>query len=183
MKKEFSKEEVIEILDDYHIKRGMNKNGFTDFLKEKGLLEEELEKGTWYKCKWEGKVGFICNQGYNETNKTNTGYGFNYGCEWSNFIGFSKPYRKAEKHEIEPLLIAEAKRRGLVEGVDAECAYDNEQETVRSHNELFEEEGTLWSHSTLCLFYEGKWAKPIVQEEMTFKAICKELGRTIKIVE
>ena len=162
--------------------------------------EEELEKGVWYKClrKIESdnhkSVAFLCYQGeYNGTvhpDNKGWGYGFNYRGEWNEeTILFERV--KATKEEREPLLIAEAKKRGLVEGVEVECSLDNESYKInKNYGYMYQiEHDDFWfedecgKYEAVRIYSNGKWATPITSEEMTVAQIEKELGRKIKIVK
>jgi len=181
----YSKEEVIELLHEYRQSSwvdGLTIQKLQSFLKEKGLTEE-LEKGVWYKSIGPfGGVAFAC---YAGDVKKNYGFGYNEVPTWHTFIEiYPNTAVKATKEEIEPLLIAEAKRRGLVKGVEVLCAQDDTEWTIkRDYTEGSFGVNCLTEGSGAYSFWNGKWATIITTEELTLEQVCKELKRNIKIVQ
>jgi len=189
MKKEFSKREVLDYLEEYRVhswKKGAAINQLDKFLKSKGLLDEELEKGVWYKSLtiFDQADALVVYDG------TGYGYGFNYQGNWDNSIAFHEEgATKATKEEIEPLLIAEAKRRGLVEGVEVKCLSFSKDDSVTIKRKYYmgtHSDFQLWTSSSdygICIYRRGKWATPITKTELTIERIQEKLGYKIKIVE
>lgn len=188
MKKNWNKKEVVELINEYENRirgRVVFEEEVNKFLKDKGLLEEELEKDVWYIRKGEeGCLAFFYNG--------DDSYGFNCFEDWRDKLDYTIKeiqnkydwYRKATKEEVEPLLIAEAKRRGLVEGVEFNDAWDGSKEIIGGGFMIDFSDGGLWSsEGKYCVFYEGKWATLIITEELTIEQIQEKLGYKIKIVE
>lgn len=162
--KEFTKKEVVELFEEYlsQGKDGNTKTIVNEFLKEKGLLEIELERGVWYKCDdGEDRVAFVCYVPHSKW-AGNYGYGFNYEGIWRDLgeykILMHTPL-KATKEELLPLFKAHAKQLGLVEGVEFEW------NTIRygkkiCENKFYFRRGVLYNNG-VTIFDNNKWATPI----------------------
>ena len=159
----YSKKEVVELTDDLlkHLK--IDRDSFTgdriiSFLKEKGLIESELEIGKWYHY---GTDLLVWNGGRST-------YGFSQGVDYLNNAYFTVDEAiPATDKEVEEALIKEAKKRGFNEGVKIKgfvCS-DEEVSTIT--------EGFVYSNGELrvnCsgdyytmrhIFEDGKWAEII----------------------
>ena len=114
----YSKEEVVGLIKEY----GDGMLPYHLFLKEKGLIEPELEIGKWYKR----SLGtLIC---YNGNTDLMSGYGFNMNGDWTNgnfpFGDEWCEWTEATDKEVETALIKEAKKRGFKEGASVTIKAD-----------------------------------------------------------
>ena len=153
----YSKKEVVELIWEFD-RGNLNPN---NFLKEKGLIESELEIGEWYHY---GADLLVWNGGLST-------YGFSLGVDYLNNAYFSVDEAiPATDKEVEEALIKEAKKRGFKEGVKIKgfvCS-DEEVSTIT--------EGFVYSNGELrvncsgdyytmrLIFEDGKWAD-IIEEE------------------
>jgi len=173
--KKYTKEEVVELLKEYQEYPYL----VDRFLKEKGLIKEELEVGVWYVPVDYGVKAFNYQGG--------SSYGFDVRGFWQSELdadNLLNEYTKATDEEIESLLIEEAKKRGLVEGFEYMSMIFNRLHQVESYD-IYNyniTRDTLYAGDN-SIYNSGKWATPITSEEMTLKDVCKELGRNIKIVK
>ena len=150
----YSKEEVVELFNDFSENYG--RNSYKEFLKEKGLIEPELEIGKWYHY---GTDLLVWNGG-------DLTYGFSLGVDYLNNAYFTVDNATpATDREVEEALIKEAKKRGFKEGVKfetldgSEVTFENTKVFERAiaffndHTEMYENGG--------CFFKDGKWAEII----------------------
>ena len=186
--KKYTEEEVIELFEEYlewkvsgQYYGKMSHPNF--FLKEKGLIKDNLEVGKWY---WlDNDKSFL----YFYTGKSVT-YGFNIAGTWSDTLSecdkISGNEIEATKEEVEEALIKEAKKRGFKEGVKI---YGRDYTVINNFfTRIFNNDLCLFMGSELgkniCIFEHGKWASIIEEaKELTIEQLQKELGYKIKIVE
>lgn len=138
----------------------------------------KLEVGKWYKCPELGKAIFRVTDIQSSEFKA---YGLNYRGEWTcegNWIGtVYKPTQEATREEVEAMLIAEAKKRGFVEGVIYDSLPHNffttNPQTKVDYIQYNKEENCLYSDYGV-IFDNGKWAT-IVPESKSKSDILTEL--------
>ena len=154
-------------------------------------FKQKLEAGKWYKhFDSDFKEFLFC---FSELGDKN--YGFNKVGKWSHELNvyekYSNKYIKATTEEVESMLIKEAEKRGLIEGIKVSkingfySGYNNNM-IIKKHeyslhnNTLF---ATSTNNYTIALFNEGKWATIVeTPKEMTLEEIEKQLGHKVKIV-
>jgi len=189
----YSKEEVVELFHEFYddwINNGatLSNRGYQKWLKEKGIIEPELEVGKWYKS---GKR-LVCYSGTYEKKDMMCGYGFGIGGRWrsgkTTTYGHSSAFREATHEEVEEALIAEAKRRGFKKG----CSFVplnndlliREYESPTSNSFVYFDcsIGLTMSddYSNVSIFNNGKWAEIIENPELeALEKKYKELGEEI----
>jgi len=191
--KKYTEEGVVELFEEYlewkvkgQYYGKMSHPNF--FLKEKGLIKDNLEVGKWY---WlDNDKCFL----YFYTSKSVT-YGFNIAGRWSDTLSecdkISGNEIEATKEEVEEALIKEAKKRGFKEGVVVysllrvrKIKVDRFHSFGMSGNSLVRYGGIDGDGMTI-IFKDGKWAEIVEEEakERTIEQLQKELGYKIKIVE
>ena len=159
----YSKKEVVELLKDFKYKNLLSRRfdeTFTKLLKEKGLIESELEIGKWYHY---GTDLLVWNGG-------DSTYGFNQGVDYLNNAYFTVDEAiPATDKEVEEALIKEAKKRGFKEGVKVtqinkyNLGNPGEDKWVVTNGHYEYICGKLFI-CNICLFNDGKWAE-IIEEE------------------
>ena len=154
-------------------------------------FKQKLEAGKWYKhFDSDCKEFLFC---FNEFGDKN--YGFNKVGKWSNKLNvyekYSNKYIKATTKEVESMLIKEAEKRGLIEGVKInklDNYYYGVLNTMIIGKPKLELYGDiLVTQSTngynTALMKDGKWATIVeTPKEMTLEEIEKQLGHKVKIV-
>jgi len=174
----YSKEEVVELFHEFYddwINNGatLSNRGYQKWLKEKGIIEPELEVGKWYKS--EGtKLLFNYQEG-------DYIYGF-FDYKWIEAAW------EWDDTEVEEALIAEAKRRGFKKG----CSFVplnndlliREYESPTSNSFVYFDcsIGLTMSddYSNVSIFNNGKWAEIIENPELeALEKKYKELGEEI----
>ena len=176
--KEFTEEEVVELFKEYYTE-SLKKFGVVEstyekykntFLKEKGLLKEELEKGKWYRRGYDF-IYYTC-----ESNN----YGIMDG-QWRNDIYFSTAqeqlYIPATDKGVSEALIKEAKRRyskgckitwdiwSGAEEINLENFKHTNDESESHHNGLWCECRQLFEEES------GKWAEIVEEKEAPLEVI------------
>lgn len=155
----------------------------------------ELELNKWYKNKkWEGSLFFYDGE-TNKENGSHCGYGFTYNHEWVDFSkngnwNINDGYELATKEEVETSLIAEAKKRGLLnKGVMVKSAYSQIKETINGLNLKYSElENSLYSNygvkDSICLFHNGKWAEIISEPiELSLDEIAEKFNVDVSLIK
>lgn len=156
----FSKKEVRELLSEFNGSMPWSNEidkhcTYGRFIKEKGLLEEELEVGKWYKS----INHLFCCTSINDSGIPE-GYGIVNGKRWFNHaskILFS--HVLATNKEVEESLIKEAKNRGL-KNIHIVWANDKIQLWV----EIFKDKKHTNLPICVEIFNNGKWTE-IVEEK------------------
>ena len=160
-------------------------------------FKPELELGKWYRNTNKALANY---QGGIK------GYGFTIDGEWGLFKdnwSFDSPenWKPATHEEVEAALIAEAKKRGFVDGAKFKSSL-SENGDVRTVRESYQCElnplsNTLhvstprkeWDEfqSNPCIFKDGNWAeiipeeKKIITKEKAEKILSKKYGKTVEI--
>ena len=127
----------------------------------------EYEIGKWYIITDRG-VNWLFN--YQGDNK---GYGFNSYREWGTNYTFHNITNRhninlATNEEVKTALIKEAKRRWFINNVSFKSAYDEERLGVIEESSYYYSNSVNGLFSDLngeAIFYDGKWAEIIKQEE------------------
>jgi len=180
--KKYTKEEVVELFNEYCESCYYDNNGKDDFLKSKGLIEQ-FEAG-WYKNKY-GLVYF---------NEDKDGlYGFDYGKWVAEKCYFDESnITKATDKEVEEALIKEWEKQGGYEGIRNVELLNG---TVMSFDDIGYPlryivyplryiKGMLVAKRGECLMKDGIWAEILSsKKKMTVNEVEEELGYKIKIVE
>lgn len=154
------------------------------------FVEEKLEVGKWYKIFSQEEYGFnylwfiseiknnkIFRYGFDEK-----GIYYKINNEYNELMSISqmKNFIPATKEEVETALIAEAKKRGLMDNEDIICAYHNKiKGNIIKHFYYDKKETTLWGEHG-AVFYNGKWATIIEKPKFTKEEAEKQFN--IKIV-
>ena len=152
-------------------------------------LKQKLEVGKWYKSEYYEYIIFNLKE---INNNICFGYGAN-GSKWYDDTSFMpvKSAILATTKEVESMLIKEAEKRGLIEGVKInklDNYYYGVLNTMIIGKPKLELDGDiLVTQSTngynTALMKDGKWATIVeTPKEMTLEEIEKQLGHKVKIV-
>jgi len=179
----YSKKEVCELIKEY----GDGLIRYNQFLKEKGLIEPELEVG-WLARDWgDGDLDvFLCTEIKEDV------FVQAEDCFFRNneiildggtrLIKTSRRFktRKATDKEVEDALIAEAKRRGYKKGLRIKClCMGNEEIPLGS---VFNFDGHYFYLDGTQIFQNGKWAEIVETKKMTVEEVEKALGYNVEII-
>lgn len=197
------KEYVVELLTDLTCIRytyGMPISKADEYIISKGLIKPKLEVGKWYS--WSDKcvnvLWLVTEINDNEIN----GYGF-LNSEWvseSTLYRGLRNYKEAIEcltpatdEEVKEALIAEAKKRGLVEGVEVISLFKGEKRVIGGLDcdgedyVYYPDENDLWAFAKdgkrQQLFYKGEWATIVVETipEYTMEEAIDRMGHEFKI--
>ena len=159
-------------------------------------FKQKLEVGKWYQSKDSYAIYFIEEILNTENENRVNAYGFNNDGIWSenanrSYGRIAKCFRLATTEEVESMLIKEAEKRGLIEGVKInklDNYYYGVLNTMIIGKPKLELDGDiLVTQSTngynTALMKDGKWATIVeTPKEMTLEEIEKQLGHKVKIV-
>jgi len=152
------------------------KTGYTEITFEqfkKWVLKEDVSKmestepvklHTWYIT--EDGVSLFC---YLDLDSARV-YGFREGnfiekdSYWGWPLDYKKKTRLATTEEISTALIAEAKKRGFVDGVKFKSAASNELFEATGDYKYYDYDGGFVSYKEGCIFQKGKWAEIVPAE-------------------
>ena len=140
-------------------------------------VKPDLVVGKWYKINRGGNNALIY-----YTNSYND-YGFNYGNNWTNSFStknavlHNRMFKPATDKEVEQALIAEAKKRGLKEGVLYLSPNKNFKRVVKEPIYLSKSKNGLCCENGDFIFYNGEWAE--IRNTIAKAEAEKKLGLTI----
>ena len=156
-------------------------------------FKQNLEAGKWYKDTSNGIFMFCFSGKYASYSSESNNYGINAVGIWSEGLAIHEDikYTPATTEEVESMLIKEAEKKGLIEGVKInklDNYYYGVLNTMIIGKPKLELYGDiLVTQSTngynTALMKDGKWATIVeTPKEMTLEEIEKQLGHKVKIV-
>ena len=150
-------------------------------------FKTEYEISEWYKT----KTGYFNYQLENKSYGTNNDNWVDWSWVVDDGVKTGWVIGKATTEEVESMLIKEAEKRGLIEGVKInklDNFYYGVLNTMIIGKPKLELDGDILvtqstNNYTIALFNEGKWATIVeTPKEMTLEEIEKQLGHKVKIV-
>ena len=177
---EYQKKYVVGLFYEHNEK--MQSKVYTNrFLRDKGLIEPELEVG-WYILKnyvSDAYIGYI-----DDPSEIACPYWFTDTGHYSEYSGgFDSIVRKATDEEVKEALIAEAKKRGFSNG-SVKCKFKHQiyPMSIEGGYYEFDSNENILSIGGTYIFQNGKWAEVVETiPSYTMEEAVEKMGHEFKI--